>query len=67
MKNFKRFAIAFFLTLSVSVSATGVNAIYSASADPSTTLITTTATGYDSADDVVYKKSTVSGREIISN
>lgn len=36
-------------------------------AAPSSSFITTTPTGYDSADDVVYKTATVSGRNVVTN
>ena len=36
-------------------------------AAPSSNFITTTSTGYDSADDVQYKTYSVSGRKVISN
>ena len=56
--------LALFLALAV-VFSLGANA--PALAAPSSSFITTTATGYDSADDVQYKTYSVSGRTVISN
>ena len=61
MKNTKRL-LSFLLAL---VLLLGLNP--SVSAAPSKQLITTPATGYDSADDVVYKTYSVGSKKVIAN
>ncbi len=61
MKNTRRL-LSFLLAL---VMILGLNPVVSAK--PASTFITTPATGYDSADDVVYKTATVSGKKVIAN
>lgn len=59
-----RKVLALFLAL-VLVFSLGANTAVQAA--PSSKFITTTPTGYDSADDVQYKTYSVSGRTVISN
>ena len=61
MKNTKKL-LAFLLAL---VMILGLNPVVSAS--PASTFITTPATGYDSADDVVYKTYSQSGKTVVAN
>jgi len=62
MKNCSRFLSALLL-LAIVCSMFSVGA----SAAPASSKITTTATGYDSADDVEYVTNSVSGRNVIAN
>ena len=60
MKNMK-IILALLLVVFMLVQSTGVYAA------PSATFITTTPTGYDSADDVAYKTFSQSGKTVIAN
>ncbi len=61
MKNMQKFlALLLVVMLVLGLSAN----VFAA---PSSTFITTTPTGYDSADDVVYKTYSQSGRNVIAN
>jgi hypothetical protein len=62
MRNYSKFlSVLLLLAIVCSVLSVGVNAA------PASSKIITTATGYDSADDVNYVTATVSGKKVIAN